>query len=259
MGFYQADFDHLVTFNSATSCDLLTQYESYVNTKIQEENDRVRSKTFAPSSLRCMRISWFRIRGVQPDPIALPDRTLDFTAEIGTACHEIIQRNMIEIFKDDWIDIQWYLDNVLKPEYKYTVEKSGYESKVEIEYPPIKFAVDGLIRINGEYCLLEIKTSEYSSFDKLTGPKPQHIDQVKCYCTLLGLNKALMLYQDRQYGSMKCFEQTITQLDKDDINNMFKHVLTYVESGLAPERLATGDPWCNPNHCPYYAKCREWG
>ena len=86
MAFRQTNFARLAKFNSAASCDFIEMYEKYVEDKIASKNAEPKNKTFAPSSFRCPRISWFRLRGTQPDSIPKPDKTLDFTAQIGTFC-----------------------------------------------------------------------------------------------------------------------------------------------------------------------------
>ena len=258
MAFRQTNLARLTKFNSAASSDFIDMYEKCIDDRIAARNARPKHKTFAPSSFRCPRISWFRLRGVQPDTATVTDRTLEFTAEIGTACHEIIQRNLKEVLKDDWIDVKWYLDSI-KPDYSYTVEQDGYETKIEIDSPPVRFACDGIIRWKGEFYLLEIKTSEYASFDELTDPKPQHEDQIKFYCTLLGISKVLVLYQDRQYGGLKCYEVVVTEQDKQAVRDRIKYVQDMVEANIAPERLPRDDSWCTAAHCPYYKKCKQWG
>ena len=64
------------------------------------------------SYIRCRRISWFRLRGVLPDKDEAPDLTLNFTADIGTACHKIIQSNLSEMYGDNWIDVEDYLSEL---------------------------------------------------------------------------------------------------------------------------------------------------
>lgn len=258
MAFREANLGRLVKFNSAASSDFIDAYEQHWENKIAAKNAEPKHKTFAPSSFRCPRVSWFRLRGVQPDSIPTPDKTLDFSAQVGTACHENIQRNLAEMLKADWIDVAEYLEN-LKPNYKYKVEKSGFETRIEIDSPPVRFACDGIIRWRGELYLLEIKTSEYSSFDQLTDPKSIHLDQIKFYASLLGLKKALVLYQDRTYGVLKCYEVTISQSDVEYVKNKIQYIIDMVDANLAPERLDRTDSWCSPNMCPYYKKCKEWG
>lgn len=257
MGFVPVNFGHISKFNSAVSSKLITMYEDQLDQQIAEESTRPKSKTFAPSSVRCPRISWFRLRGVQPDTVKKPDKVLEFSAVVGTACHELIQRTLIQKFGDDWIDVNDHLSE-LNPSYTYSVEKHGYESRVTIEDPPIRFAVDGIIRIDGIKYLLEIKSSEYNSWKDLAEPKPHHRDQVVCYSSLLNLEHVLMIYIDRMYGDVKCFEIKIPIDELQSTWNMFKYVQDMVDSNLAPEKLPPGDGWCNPSMCNYYEKCKQW-
>ena len=259
MAFRSADLERVASFNSATSSKFLSRYDEFRSSQIKQHAEKPKSQAFAPSQLRCKRLSWFRLRGVEPDEITTPDLGLNFSAEVGTACHEIIQSNLQQMYGEDWIDVKWYLENVLKPTYEYTVQQSGYESLIHIQNPPIRFACDGIIRIDGVYYLLEIKTSEFSSFQKLSDPKPQHIDQIKCYSTLLGLPNVLVMYQDRMYGGIKVFEKKYTQADHNEVWRMFEDVMRAVETHLAPPRLPSNDPWCtNSNMCPYRTKCSQY-
>lgn len=260
MSFRSANFAHLARFNSAVSSDFLDFYENFVDSKIAEKNSEPSHKTFAPSGFRCKRKMWFRLRGTEPDQLKQVDRVLNFTAEIGTACHKIIQSNLKEALQDDWIPVDRYLQEHPIP-YDYTLKQDddGLETKIEILDPPIRFACDGIIRWKGKLYLLEIKTSEYSSFDELTDPKSEHIMQVKCYTTLLGLSGVLFMYQDRQYGSLKVYEMNVSDADKQMVTNTMKYVQDMAEANLAPEPLPKGDKWCTPNQCPYYKKCAQWG
>lgn len=257
MGFVPVDFGHISKFNSATSSQLVEMYESQVDEQIIEESARPKSQNFAPSSIRCLRINWFRLRGVQPDKLERPDRALNFSAQIGTACHEIIQSTLIEKLKDDWIDVETYLKE-LNPSYAYHVDKKGYETRVTIEDPPVRFAVDGIIRLSNQPYLLEIKSSEYNSWKNLADPKPHHRDQVVCYASLLNLHKAMMIYIDRMYGDIKCFEVDISQAQMDKTWETFKYVQDMAAANLAPEKLPSGDSWCTPAMCNYYEKCKQW-
>jgi len=257
MAFRTADFAHLARFNSANSSDFLDMYEAAWDKKIAEKNAEPKKQTIAPSAAYCMKQNWFRLRGVQPDTPGKPDKGLDFTAQIGTACHESIQTLLQEILGDDWLDVGEYLKSI-KPKYEYTVEPHGFESRIAITNPPIRFACDGIIRWKGEIWLLEIKTSDFSSWDALTGPKPIHIDQVKSYATLFGISKVLMIYQDRQYGGLKCFEVRISELDMKATWDSFNYLVDMADKNLPPKGLPSGDSRCSSSMCPYYKKCKEW-
>ena len=266
MSFRGLDFDHLAKFNSAVSSDFLQEYEDYVDNMLINESKEPSHRTFAPSAFRCDRRSWFRLRGVEPDEIKVPDRVLDFSSQIGTACHRMIQRNLRDMLKENWINVEDYVNDSVKDlstryvKYEYcTPDDENLETLISIVDPPVRFACDGIVRLDGIYYLLEIKSSEYASWNDLTDPKPQHIDQVNCYCTLLDLDKVLFLYIDRQYGGLKCFEHSVTDYVKAQVSMKFEYVQKMVESNLAPVALPKGDPWCTPSMCPYYKKCSEYG
>ena len=253
--FRPVDFSHLSKFNSDTSAKLIDMIENQAKADIQEESARPKSRTFAPSSLRCRRKSWFRIRGSQPDSLPNPDLTLDFTAKLGTYIHTLIQEKLSKALVEDWIPVKQYLAENPIP-YTYSIKESGYETQICIENPPLKFACDGIIRLNGKLYLLEIKTSEYSSWDSLVEAKPHHMDQIKAYSTILNIPNVLTLYVDRQYGGLKSFEYAISIGEMNEILNIFEYVSDCAEKNLAPERLPESDYMCR--NCEYSKKCREW-
>lgn len=244
-------------FNSQLSCKFLDEYIEAVSDDIIAQQSEQPSCTFAPSTIRCPRISWFRLRGALVEPESNVDLSTNFTAQIGTACHRIIQTNLSVQLGDDWLDVEQYMRS-MDFDYEYTCYKNDMETLIEIKSPPVKFAPDGIIRYQDRIRLLEIKTCDHSGFDQLSGPKPIHLDQVKCYCTLLDIDSVIMLYQDRQYGGIKCFEVTVSEFDKQSIRDMFNSVLTKVSENLPPPKLPTGDKWCNATYCRYYNKCKEW-
>ena len=264
MAFRSANLDHLAKFNSSGSMYLLDLYNHQLDADIQERADMPSHKTFAPSALRCKRRSWFRLRGTQPDKPRSTDRILEFTAEVGTACHSMIQERIIRALNNcdqfQWIDVVEYLhERDFYSKFDIHRLKNGYETQIEFTDPPVRFAVDGLLRYSGEFCLFEIKTCEYASWNELTAPKEEHIDQFRAYCTLLDVNRGFFFYVDRQYGGVKCFEVQVSDSEHQEILDMFKEVQQYAEFGIAPDPLPSGDKWCTPNFCPYYEKCKQFG
>ena len=85
----------------------------------------------------------------------------------------------------------------------------------------------------------------------------QHIDQIKCYCSLLEINNALVLYQDRVYGETKCFEIYVQDYEMKQIFDRMNTVLDYVDKNIAPPKLISSDNWCK--YCKYNQKCKQWG
>jgi CRISPR/Cas system-associated exonuclease Cas4 (RecB family) len=244
-------------FNSSDSEEFLRLYECALDERILDGESKTPSRTFAPSQIRCKRVSWFRLRGVEPEQESTVDRATNFTAMVGTACHRNIQEVLSDKLGASWVDPEDYLKSK-QLLYKYSCRKNGYETQIEIFEPiPIKFAPDGIIFWKGKYWLLEIKTSEYSSFDKLSNIKPQHSDQIKCYATLLDIHDVLVLYQDRMYGGIKCYEVTVTDNDMKDMWAMFTDVQNCVKMNVAPAK-PDERKYCSPSYCRYYNRCKEW-
>lgn len=260
MGFTQAHNNLIGRFNSSLSSDILNAYDNYRDDKIQNNISRIPSKTIAPSAFRCARRCWFRLRGSEPDILKNPDKILDFSANIGTACHTILQTDLKSMLKDDWIDVPEYLDSIeFHKLYKYTLTSSdnSLETKISIESPPINFSCDGIIRWHGEICLLEIKTCDYGTFQDLIEPKNEHIDQVKLYASLLHITKVIFIYQDRTYGNIKVYEYNVTSADVTYVSDKIRYIMDCVDTQVAPCRLERGDKWCI--NCPYSVKCKQWG
>lgn len=257
MAFRTVDFSHLAQFNSAASSRFIEMYETLLDKKIIDERSEKKNRTIAPSGMYCHLQQWFRLRGTEPDVIEVADRGLDFTAQVGTACHEVIQANLETELKHNWLSVPAHLQRIYSTD-QYECEAHGHETRVFLYDPPVKFAVDGLIMFENKVRLLEIKTSDHSSFESLTNIKPQHLDQVTAYCALLQLDNALVLYQDRMYGDFKCFEIDIPEYKRRDLINDMKEIVHMAECNLAPEGLPKGDSKCSPNMCPYYKKCKQW-
>lgn len=261
MAFQSWNTQHLAKFNSADSSEFLDFYEDARDAKILSEFDNPSRRTFAPSSFRCKRIQWFRLRGVEPDKPKNADSVLDFTAVVGTALHKMIQEILRDSLGEDWIDVAEYIKVNVPGAENYTTEKSedSLETLVSVSDPPVNFACDGIIRWKGEYILLEIKSSEFSSWSELTDPKPQHVDQTKCYCGLLNLRRVFFMYIDRQYGGVKCYDVTHPVDNTQTILDTMKEIQELAEYQICPEPLDKGDSWCTESHCKYYRKCAQYG
>ena len=257
---------HMIKFNSAASSNFLDMYQNMIIDEIQDKNADKKRQTFAPSQMRCDRVSWFRLRGTQPDTITSPDPALSFTAQMGTACHEAIQErlsvNLNRHNDSEWISVEeWVKSNPdYFADYDMDIKQKGHESLIDLRKPfPVSFACDGIIKFEGKVYLLEIKTAEFSSLNDLIEPKPKHMDQIKCYSTLMHIPNVLFLYQDRQYGQMKCFEVEVKDYEWEAVKYKMQTVMDLVEANIAPEGLPVGDPDCNQNMCPYYNVCKQWG
>lgn len=234
---------------------MLEIYRQQETDDIREQSARVKSRTFAPSAMRCLRKQWFRLRGAEPDFIEDPDIGLNFRAEVGTARHIAIQTRLQKALGKDWISVRDYLTES-GIDIDCEISENGMESLVEVKYPPIKFAVDGIVRIDGRVFLLEIKTTDYSAFEQMTQQKKVHEDQVILYSSILGIRDVLFLYEDRQNGGIKSFQYRVSENDVAIAKAKMQSVMEMSERNIAPERLPKSDYMCS--NCEYARKCQEW-
>lgn len=246
------------SFNSGLSCDFLDMYKSIERDRQQSARSRRSHRTFAPSSFKCDRISFFRIRGTEPDQDAHIDPSTEFLATIGKAVHEDVQRTLRDGLGADWLDVGEYLRS-RGIEASTTRDADDLETKVEFLDPPVRFAVDGLLSLprTDEPVLLEIKSCELSGFRSLGDVREYHRDQTMLYLHLLRLHTGLVLYRERTYGDMKCYQVRLNGGEEMRVSEKISHVLECVESNIVPDRLPKGDRTCQ--FCKYKTACAQWG
>lgn len=257
MAFRKVNFDSLAKFNSSLSSEFLEMYESFLLEDLESERSNLPNRTIAPSSLRCKRKTWFRLKGTPPE-ISKLDTQLEFTAFLGSAIHENIQSRLRDHLGTSFLDVPNYLQEYVT-DHQYSFKQNGLETQIKLEDIPIQFACDGLVELNGEIFLLEIKTVEYESWKNLSGIKQEHIDQIICYCSLLHLDQALVIYIDRRYGNIKCYQLSVKESDKIACLDTIQDILHLANTNIAPEGLPSNDVWCSKGRCPYFNKCETFG
>ena len=244
------------SFNSDLSCNFKSLLDKAILDSYKKKESHKPSKTIAPSSLRCERLTYFRLRGVDPDEEISVDRGLEFSAFIGSSCHEMLQK---QLFTGDfgWINIPLFLSKH-KINHEYDLVEHELETLIKFKDIPVNLSVDGILEFGeNNFYLLEIKSCEPSSFKTLSKPKESHVDQIKCYCAMLELNNVMMIYIDRMYGDIKCFEVKFTDYQLEEVFSKINKIQDFVKSNVAPPRLSYDDFWCT--NCKYKKRCKQWG
>jgi hypothetical protein len=255
MSFKQAS--GMAMFNSADSCEFLSQYQDYLSNSLIKKEGLVKAPAFAPSSFSCERYSWFRLRGVETDGGEKLDPVLDFQAEVGTAIHRRFQRHLLAIFGDDYINPADYLAGKTN-RFNFTSEKDpdSQETRIQIADPPMRLSTDVIIRWKGKIWLVEIKTCEFGAWNDLTDPRERDKDQIDCYSAVFDLPDVLVVYIDRQYGGIKVYQVNIPQYRRDEVWDTMSRVQKAVVTNLAPAKIVGGGWKCK--ECIYSKKCKAW-
>lgn len=223
------------------------------------------SRYYKPSSLHCMRNMYFTRMGAEQDTTPTEYNSIGM-ADTGTRRHEAIQEVLLSM-KDMGYDWEYY------PVSKYVEQKQKFGKCLSIEIKGTvgaethlidktlntSFRCDGIMRkiSTNEYYLLEFKNVISFKFAQVDNePLAEHIKQVTCYCTSLDLDKAFVLYENRDNCELECPIIEITQDMKNNLVSYINECEGYVERLIAPPKDL------NTKHCrwcKYKTICKKVG
>lgn len=228
-----------------------------------KKNSRKPSQTFKPSGMNCMRMSYYQIKGFDPDETSF-DSSFIGICESGSDRHERIQR-AVQSMKDNGIDCEYIDVATYVKENGLTdievVSKQGMETKLYHKSFNMSFLCDGIIRYHGEYYILEIKTENSRKFFERTGVDPAHYKQATAYSLAFGIDKVLFLYENRDICSKKTYMFTVTDAMRQDLIGYIENTNTYLKQEKVPPKLAGLDSVEKKScaYCEYKEQCRKDG
>lgn len=197
--------------------------------EFKEVKGTVPSPYISPSGLNCPMDMAFKLKGIPTDDTKESFQSRQFAVH-GTDRHARIQEFLSET--PYWVNVAEYVRSKNLP--LTIVEEQGYEVLLVSEEYKTRFRCDGILLINGEYYVLEIKTEKGSQNAKRTGPAEEHYLQGLAYAMLLDVNKIMWIYEGRDQLQQKPFVQVITQKEKDYIKAYIKNIIANVDT---PENL----------------------
>jgi hypothetical protein len=95
---------------------------------------------------------------------------------------------------------------------------------------------DGLLNINGNFGVLELKSINKSGFMKLLVPDPDYIIQMNVYMHCLDLDWGILLYESKDSQEFKEFLVNRDQEIIDQVLGKILYVKKYIARGYAPPR-----------------------
>lgn len=220
------------------------------------QKNRPPSRTYKPSSIGgCMRKSYFQIVGAPLDETQKPTADLVGIWESGTDRHERIQKH-IQTMKEHGFDVEWVdVEEFLKRRpVKGTIfkEKIGNEYKLYNFILNISFMCDGIIKFEGRYYILEIKTEDQFKHKGRIGPTKKHIDQAASYAICLGIDQIMFIYEWREYTSKHYFDYVITDKEKEEVVHYIETCEAHREAEVVPKMT---DKKSECKYCPYQEYC----
>lgn len=233
----------------------------------KDKLDRNRgSQWYKPSSLHCMRNMYFTRIGAEQDTSVTEYKSIGM-ADTGTRRHEAIQDVLVEMLRMgyDWeyVDVADYVAKKQaqgKCKTLVVKEKVGAETKLFDTALKISFRCDGIIRkvSTNEFFLFEFKNQTSFKFRDKETIDEAHIQQVVCYCTALDLDKAFVLYENRDVCELECPELFIVT-DEMKQTICVDHLMeceSYVERMIPPPKNEDSKKcrWCQ-----YKTACKKAG
>ena len=223
-------------------------------------HSREGSNNYKPSSMNCMRNMYFtRIKCPRDESVV--DYQMIGMADTGTRRHEAIQTILLnmESMGYDWkyIDVESYvLDKQKEAKCKDLVilEKFGAETHLLDTNLHVSFRVDGIVQrlSTGEYYLFEFKNQTSFKYRDKIRVDDAHMNQVVCYCTLLDLDKALVLYENRDICELTCPQllEVTDQMKQDMCINKLIECEEYVRKLIPPPKCEDEKycKWCDYKH-----------
>lgn len=223
---------------------------------IADADKRLPSRTYKPSSMNCMRQSYYQLKGVTPDKNTSVYTSVGITNS-GTDTHVRIQ-SYIDRMKDIGMDCE-YVDvaEFVKErglDYLDVKDKTIAETKLFHKDLNLSFMCDGIIKYKGKYYILELKTEIVQKWEYRTSVDPKHYAQATAYSVALGLDDVLFIYINRNNLDMKAYMFHVTDTMKQDLLGYITNCDTYVATNTVPPKTSFTSA-CT--YCQYKNKCKN--
>lgn len=221
------------------------------------KESRKPSQTYKPSSMNCMRSSYYQVTGVEPDDEPRSYSMIGI-GESGTDRHIRIQKAIEDMkengFDCEYIDVEDFVKqrNIVDIEIK---EKYGMETKCYNKTLNMSFLTDGIIKYKSKYYIFEFKTETSNKWFSRTGVDKSHYNQAICYPLNFGLSDVLFVYENRDTCLKKSYILHISNDMKMDIIGYISNCDNYIANNEIPPKQE--DKGCQ--YCSYRKRCNQDG
>lgn len=221
--------------------------------EFEETEGGVASKAISPSGLSCPVACAFKLGGAPTAPYKESFQSRGF-AEAGEDRHKRIQGFLSKT--EYWVDVAQYIKDKKLP--LEVVVKEEFETLLWSEEYKCRFKCDGILKIDGEYYVLEIKTERQQANTYRIGPDEKHRDQGTAYAMLFETRGILWVYEGRDFMEQKAFVQVISKEERTAMSNYIKKIIANVDTPTLLERNLKACGYCAyGNYCKMLFKQLE--
>lgn len=207
------------------------------------------SQSYKPSSMNCVRGMYFQMTGADVEE-STAGYCMIGICNSGTDTHNRIQDYVMRM-KDNGIDCEYvdvgeyvtsrHLDDL------EIIEQCGHETKLYHKKLKMRFLTDGIIRYNGKYYILELKTELGAKWNGRKDVDPKHHAQGTAYSIAFGIDDVIFVYISRDTLDMKSFMFTPTDDMKNELIGKIETCEGYVAKNTCPPKPAE----MNSRTCAY--------
>ena len=223
----------------------------------EKKNRREPSKTYKPSSMNCMRKSYYTITGATSDECERSYISIG-TCNSGSDIHERIQKavaNMKENGMDcEYVDVAEFVKGRSTLNAVEVISKQGMETKLFHHDLNMSFLCDGIIKYKGKYYILELKSESSNKFWNRKNVDESHYMQAKAYCTALKLSEVIFVYICRDNLQMKSFMYKVTPSMKKEVKEYVATCNEYIVKKQVPPK---NEDRKKCQYCEYKEQCRK--
>ena len=222
------------------------------------KNARTPSTSYKPSSMNCIRQSYYQITGAEADESDV-NYCLIGIAESGTDRHIRIQQYLLDMksngFDCEYIDVGEFIKyrdlNYLEVKSKEVMETKLYWPELNLS-----FLSDGIIKYRDKYYILEIKTEVSYKWQSRKGVDPNHYHQATCYALAFGIDDVIFIYENRDTCDKKAYLLHVTDEMKQDVLGYISNCDSYVsQKQVPPIPDNVSNKTCS--YCPYKKICNK--
>lgn len=127
----------------------------------------------------------------------------------------------------------------------------------EVEHPELEIFghCDGILELDAEDYVLELKSKSQFLFQNLEAPDHEHVLQANAYMKILKVKKALIPYVNKGNGRLKTFALEYDPALWEEIEVFIERVNKGVKTGRLPEGICKTPRDPNAKACPYREEC----
>lgn len=233
----------------------LTDLKKSIEMGAREES-RKPSQTYKPSSMNCLRAMYYMVTGADAAE-DVPGYCSVGICNSGSDIHVRIQKAVSDMLKYgmdcEYIDVAEFVRQREIPDIE-VVDHCGMETKLYHKSLNMSFLSDGVIRYQGRYYILEIKTEASFKWTARSDVDPKHYRQGTAYSYALQIPDVIFLYINRDVLDMKAYMFTPTDEMKRKLVGDIARCDEYISCGELPPK-PTDLPATACKYCGYLALC----